>query len=233
MQSEKNKIEVALYIVPTPIGNLEDITVRAINVLKNVDIIACEDTRRSGLLLKSLEISHSAQLHSYYDFNEETKSVALIAQILNGKSVALISDAGTPCISDPGYKLVNKAIEKGIKIISLPGATAFVPALVASGFAVHSFTFLGFPPQKKGRSTFLKNALNSSNTVILYESSHRVLKLISEISQIDNNRNICIGREISKIFEEYIRFNTSDFAEEKIKITEKGEFVIIIQSAIG
>ena len=226
---QKNKIEPTLYIVPTPIGNLEDITLRAINVLQTVDIIACEDTRRGGNLLKSLDISHSARLFSYYDFNEETKSIFLINEILNGKSVALISDAGTPCISDPGYKLVNKGIEKGIKIISLPGATAFVPALVASGLAVHSFTFLGFPPQKKGRSTFLKNALNIPTTVILYESSHRISKLISEISQIADNRNICIGREISKVFEEYIRFNTSEFSAEKIKITEKGEFVVIIQ----
>ena len=225
---EKNKIEPALYIIPTPIGNLEDITLRAINILKNVDIIACEDTRRSGLLLKSLDISTSSRLSSYYDFNEDTKSISLIDEILNGKSVALISDAGTPCISDPGYKLVNKGIEKGVKIISLPGATAFVPALVASGFAVHSFTFLGFPPQKKGRSTFLKNALSIPNTVILYESSHRISKLISEISQIANSRDICIGREISKVFEEYIRFNTSEFINEKIKITEKGEFVVII-----
>ena len=227
--SEKNKIEPALYIVPTPIGNLEDITLRAINVLKSVDIIACEDTRKGGLLLKSLAISHSARLSSYYDFNEETKSTFLINEILNGKSVALISDAGTPCISDPGYKFVNKGIEKGIKIISLPGATAFVPALVASGFAVHNFTFLGFPPQKKGRSTFLKNALNIDSTVILYESSHRISKLISEISQLDANRNICIGREISKFFEEYIRFNTSEFISNEIQITEKGEFVVIIE----
>jgi len=229
---EKNKIEPALYIIPTPIGNLEDITLRAINILKNVDIIACEDTRRSGLLLKSLDISTSSRLSSYYDFNEDTKSISLIDEILNGKSVALISDAGTPCISDPGYKLVNKGIEKGVKIISLPGATAFVPALVASGFAVHSFTFLGFPPQKKGRSTFLKNALSIPNTVILYESSHRISKLISEISQIANSRDICIGREISKVFEEYIRFNTSEFINEKIKITEKGEFVVIIQQMV-
>ena len=197
--------------------------------MKSVDIIACEDTRKSGMLLKLLNITHHSKLQSYYDFNEETKSVFLINEILNNKSVALISDAGTPCISDPGYKLVNKAIEQNIKIISLPGTTALIPALTASGFAVSNFTFLGFPPQKKGRNTFIKNALNEKYTVILYESSHRIIKLIEEIAKIDSTRKICIGREISKVFEEYIRFSASEFIDGKVKITEKGEFVIVIE----
>jgi 16S rRNA (cytidine1402-2'-O)-methyltransferase len=224
-----NKIENALYLVPTPIGNLEDITLRAMNILRNVDIIACEDTRKSGILLKSLEINHATKLQSYHNFNEDNKSNFLINELKSGKSLALISDAGTPCISDPGYRIVTKAIENNIKIISLPGATAFVPALIASGFSVHNFTFFGFPPQKKGRNSFLKNALEQKNTIILYESSHRILKLISEIAEIDNSRNICICREISKIFEEYIRFSISDFLQNQVNITEKGEFVVVIE----
>jgi 16S rRNA (cytidine1402-2'-O)-methyltransferase len=226
---KENKIEASLYIVPTPIGNLEDITLRAINILQNVDIIACEDTRRCGMLIKNLNLQCSAKFESYFDYNEDSKSKHLINEIKNGKSVALISDAGTPCISDPGFRIVNMAIESNIKVIPLPGATAFVPALIVSGFAVHSFIFMGFPPQKKGRSTFLKDTLNATNTVILYESSHRINKLIQEIAMIDNSRNICISREISKIFEEQIRFNTSEFIAGNVKITEKGEFVIVIE----
>lgn len=223
-------MENALYIVPTPIGNLQDITLRAINILKEVDIIACEDTRKSGLLLKTLDILSANRLCSYHDYNEYERSIEIINEIKNGKSVALISDAGTPCISDPGYKLVCNAKENNIKIISLPGATAFVPALVSSGMAVHSFVFLGFPPQKKGRKTFLLNAINSEHTTILYESSHRILKLIKELSQLDNNRNIFISREISKIYEEHISFTTTQFLNNEIKITEKGEFVVIIKA---
>ncbi|MDR0927022.1 MAG: 16S rRNA (cytidine(1402)-2'-O)-methyltransferase [Ignavibacteria bacterium] len=219
----------ALYIVPTPIGNLEDITLRAIKVLTNANIIACEDTRRCGMLLKELAIITNATLRSYHDYNESEVSGRLIEEIANGKSVALISDAGTPCISDPGYRLVNKAIAAGIQIVPLPGATAFVPALVASGFAVHSFAFFGFPPQKKGRNSFINNALNQETTTILYESSHRIKKLIGEIAEIDANRNICIGREISKIYEEYIRFNTSEWLSNSINIIEKGEFVVLIE----
>jgi 16S rRNA (cytidine1402-2'-O)-methyltransferase len=230
---KQNKIEACLYIVPTPIGNLQDITLRAIDILSNVDIIASEDTRRSGLLLKSLNINSSASFRSYFDFNEEKKSLALIKEIQNGKSVALISDAGTPCISDPGYKLINKAHQNNIKIISLPGATAFVPALVASGFSNHCFTFFGFPPQKKGRQTFIKNAINCENTTILYESPHRILKLIKEIAELDNNRNVFISREISKIYEEHILFNTSQFINNEIILTEKGEFVVILEGNKG
>ena len=228
----QNNIISCLYIVPTPIGNMQDITFRAVNVLKDVDIIACEDTRRTGLLLKLLNISATNRLKSYFDHNEETKSIEIINEIKKGKSVALISDAGTPCISDPGYKLVKIANENNIKIISLPGATAFIPALVASGLATHNFTFFGFPPQKKGRQTFLKNIINSENTIILYESSHRILKLINEIAELDNDRNIFISRELTKIFEEHISFNTSQFINNEIKINDKGEFVLIIEGKL-
>ncbi len=226
------KIEAALYLVPTPIGNLQDITYRAVKILSNVDIIACEDTRRAGVMLKELKIkNNSSKLVSYYNYNEGIKSDALVNELKNGKSVALISDAGTPCISDPGYRIVSKAIENNIKVISVPGATAFVSALIASGLPVHNFIFLGFPPQKKGRKTFIQEALNNEKTFILYESSHRIKKLISEIAEIDGDRNICIAREISKIFEEYIRFNTADFLQNKINIIEKGEFVVVIEGS--
>ena len=225
----KKNITPALYLVPTPIGNLEDITMRAVNILQEADFIACEDTRRSGVLIKSLGLSTKAKLISYFEHNENEKNDFLINKIIDGNIVALISDAGSPCISDPGYKLVQKAIEKNVKIISLPGATACIPALTASGFPVHRFTFFGFPPQKKGRQSFIKSILNCPNTAIVYESSHRIIKFINEIVSLDSNRNICIAREISKIYEEYIRFNTNEFNNNTINITEKGEFVIIIE----
>lgn len=229
MEKHQEISDKTLYIVPTPIGNLEDITLRAIKILQNADIIACEDTRHTGNLIKKLEINTNAKLISYFEHNENEKTNFLINEIENGKVVALVSDAGTPAISDPGYRLIDKAIKNNVKIIPLPGANAFIPALIASGLPVHNFTFWGFPPQKKGRKTFISKVMNCENTSILYEASHRIIKLIGEITEIDDNRNICVAREISKIFEEYIRFNTSDFLNNKIKIVEKGEFVIIIE----
>ncbi len=232
---EHKELKPALYLVPTPIGNVEDITLRAINILQNADIIACEDTRHTGVLLKLLDkITNNKKLISYFDHNESERSSYLIKEIINGRSVALVSDAGTPCISDPGYKIVSAAVQNNIKIVPLPGATAFVPALIASGFAVHNFTFLGFPPQKKGRQTFLTNALESSNTIILYESSHRIIKLLNEIaliaSQSGQKRNIFVAREISKLYEEQIRFSTDDFLNNQVVVVTKGEFVVIIES---
>jgi len=224
------EIEICLYIVPTPIGNLSDITLRAIEVLSGVDIIACEDTRRSGLLLKSLNIPNRSRLRSYFDFNEERRSLELIDEIRSGKSVALISDAGTPCISDPGFRLVRLARNSGIKIISLPGAVAFVPSLVASGFPIHSFTFFGFPPQKKGRQLFLKNAFSNPHTLVFYESSHRILRFLKEISSIDSSRQIFVSREISKIYEEHLCFSAMDFLCGNVQITDKGEFVVVVSS---
>jgi 16S rRNA (cytidine1402-2'-O)-methyltransferase len=220
-------LECAIYLVPTPIGNMEDITLRAIRVLQEADIIACEDTRHSGQLLKALKIIPKAPLQSYHDHNEEQKANVLVEQVLNGKSLALISDAGTPCISDPGYRLVNAAIERNVKIVSLPGATAFVPALVSSGFAVNNFTFFGFLPQKKGRATFLRNVLECRTTAIVYESSHRIMKLISELSELAPERRICICREISKVYEEIIHCTASE--AQHIKLSEKGEFVVVIE----
>ncbi len=222
-------LKPALYLVPTPIGNLEDITLRALNILKSADIIACEDTRNSGQLLKLLEIKPK-KLLSYHNFNEAEKSDELIALIKSGKSIALISDAGSPLISDPGFKIVNLCIENCIDIIPLPGATAFVPALSASGMPVNSFTFLGFPPAKKGRQTFLKALDNYKNTVVLYESPHKIIKLMEEIIEIyGKNIKICIAREISKIYEEFTRGIIEDVLNTYRKKTSiKGEIVVII-----
>ena len=230
VQLKNNIIENALYLVPTPIGNLEDITLRAINVLKSVDIIACEDTRHSGMLLKHLDII-GKKLESYHNNNEREKAEQLIKNLLSGLSVAIITDAGSPGISDPSYRLVNLAIKSEIKVIALPGSTAFVPALVASGMAVDCFKFLGFPPQKKGRQTFIKNALNEVSTTIMYESPYRVIKLVSEIiSHGYSERLICIARDISKIHEEYIRGTCSEVLQIMIDHKNlKGEFVVVIE----
>ncbi len=226
---EKNAIEAALYIVPTPIGNLEDITLRAINVLKNVTMIASEDTRRTGQLLKSLEIPHKKFI-SYHDYNERQKAEQIADYIEQGQSVALVSDAGTPGISDPAYRLLNACIERQIKLIPLPGATAFVPALLASGFGTDKFTFFGFPPHKKGRKTFIKMIADTNFTAILYESPFRVVKLINEFIDAGmEERNICIAREITKLHEEFIRGNVSECAEIiKEHKNLKGEFVIVV-----
>lgn len=223
------KLEAALYVVPTPVGNLEDITLRAINVLREADIIACEDTRRTGMLLKHFNITPK-KLESYHNHNEQTKAEFLSDKILGGASVALVSDAGTPAISDPGYRIVNAAIEKEIKIIALPGATALIPALAASGLAVNEFSFMGFPPQKKGRKTFIEMAMQQPRTTILYESPFRILKLLKEIDNHSSKRKVCLAREISKIYEEYIRGTAAECIELLSRRQNiKGEFVVVIE----
>ncbi len=224
------KIETGLYIVPTPVGNLDDITIRALKILSSADIIACEDTRHTGTLLKAYNIKHN-KLESYYEHNEETKASILIKEIERGKSVALVTDAGTPGISDPGYRIIKKSIENGIKIVSLPGATAFVPALVASGLPLDEFHFYGFPPTKKGRKTFLEEVSKQKATSILYESPYKILKLLDELIQIcGQERQACIAREISKVYEEFIRCT---LAECRIVLAQrqaiKGEFVLVIE----
>jgi len=225
-----NSIEPALYIVSTPIGNLEDISFRAVKILKNVDIIACEDTRTSGRLLKELDIQYR-KLVSYHEHNELEQSKRLIDDVLQGKSIALISDAGTPLISDPGYRIVNLAVQHGIKVIPVPGASSFLAALSASGFSTNRFTFAGFAPQKKGRMTFLKDILAIENTVILFESTHRIEKLINELHEIAGpKRKVCIAREITKLYEEFIY---GDLEEVKKIIADKkvlkGEIVVILE----
>ncbi|MBI5326661.1 MAG: 16S rRNA (cytidine(1402)-2'-O)-methyltransferase [Ignavibacteriae bacterium] len=222
-------LESGLYIVPTPIGNLDDITFRAMKILSSADIIACEDTRHTGIMLKALNITHK-KLESYHEHNEESKSALLVNEILSGKSVALVTDAGTPGISDPGYRIIKKAIEQNIKIISLPGPTAFIPALVASGLPVNEFHFYGFPPAKKGRKTFLQEVTSQKATSILYESPYKILKLIDELIELCGiDRQACLAREISKVYEEYIR-GTLEECKQKLqnKTSIKGEFVVIL-----
>jgi 16S rRNA (cytidine1402-2'-O)-methyltransferase len=229
--SDNHTIEAALYIVPTPIGNLDDITLRAINILKSVDVIACEDTRHSGKLLKLLGIKNK-KLISYHEHNERSRAKQLAEFIEQGQSVAIISDAGTPGISDPAYRIINACIEKKLKIIPLPGPTAFVPALLASGFGTDKFVFYGFPPQKKGRKKFIENLAATDMTSIIYESPFRVKKLIKEMMELGmENRRICIARELTKIYEEFIRGTVAECSEILDKHNNlKGEFVIVIES---
>lgn len=219
-----------LYIVPTPIGNLEDMTFRAVKTLQSVDVIACEDTRNTGFLLKHYEIGFK-KLVSYYDQNEAQRTLELIDMLNSGINVALVSDAGTPLISDPGFRLIKAAAENDIEIISLPGATAGITALAASGIATDSFIFLGFPPHKKGRKTFVEKIAESIYTTIIYESPNRLIKFLKELADADlPDRNVCVAREISKIHEEYIRGPIQivlELLEKRTKI--KGEIVIIIE----
>lgn len=215
-----------LYIVPTPIGNLGDITLRAIETLKEADEILAEDTRTSGRLLKHLEIN--SKLSSYHMHNEHGVIKKTIEKLLNGINLALISDAGTPGISDPGYLLVNAAKEASIDVECLPGATAFVPALVQSGLPCDKFTFLGFLPQKKGRQTAIKELKNISNTVVLYESPHRIEKLINQLFEELGDRDFSYSREISKQFHETYSGTLSEACEYIKSATQKGEYVVVI-----
>lgn len=216
-----------LYIVPTPIGNLGDITYRAVDILKSVDSILCEDTRQSSKLLNHYEISKP--LIAFHKMNEYKEVDKIIQQIQMGKLFALISDAGTPIISDPGNILIEKCIEKEIQLDCLPGATAFVPALVHSGFDLSSFLFLGFPPHKKGRQTFIKNIIAEPKTIVIYESPYRVIKFLQEFIELGGeNRKISISREITKKFEETIRGSASELLTHFQSKEPIGEFVVVI-----
>lgn len=222
---EKSKLGV-LYIVATPIGNLEDITLRAINVLKEVDLIAAEDTRHSLKLLNHLEISKP--LISYHRHNEDTRTDLLIKELKEGKSIALISDAGTPGISDPGEEVVKKCIEENINIVPIPGACAMINALICSGIDTTEFTFLGFLPlNKKNRNEKLEEIKNSNKTLILYEAPHKIKSTLSDLKNIIGDRRIVIARELTKIHEEFLRSNINDLIEKTENI--KGEMVLIIE----
>ncbi len=217
-----------LFIVPTPIGNLEDITLRAINTLKEVDLILAEDTRTSSFLLKHLGISKP--LKSYHQHNEHKILDELITQLNSGKNIALISDAGTPGISDPGFLLIREAIEKNISIISLPGATAFVPALINSGLPCNEFSFYGFLPQKKGRQTRLKLLELEEKTFIVYESPFRLVKLLQELQkQLGATRKACVCRELTKLFEETKRGTLEELILFYNSKPVKGEIVVVVQ----
>ena len=219
-------INGALYVVATPIGNLEDITLRALRILKSVDIIAAEDTRKTRILLNHYGIQK--ELLSYYQFNESKRIPEIIKILKSGKSVAVVSDAGTPGISDPAYRLVKKAIEEKIRIIPIPGASAFLSALVVSGLPTDSFVFEGFLPHKKGRKTKLEKIKSETRTIILYESPHRILKTLYEILEIIGDRKITIAREITKMFEQVIYGKVSDVIKHLESKTIQGEFVIIL-----
>ena len=217
-----------LYIVPTPIGNLEDFTFRAINVLKDVNLILCEDTRRSKKLLIHYNIE--TPLRSHHKFNEHKEIGKIVDKILSGEKIALISDAGTPGISDPGFLAVRTCLENNIQVECLPGATALIPALVNSGIPFDKFVFEGFLPLKKGRKTRLEKLSEEKRTMVFYESPHKLLKTLKDFSNsFGSDRKVSISRELTKIYEETIRLSL----EEGIKLfnekSPKGEFVIIVE----
>ena len=219
-----NKI---LNIVPTPIGNLDDITFRAIDTLKNSDYILCEDTRVSKKLL--LKYNLDVPLVSFHSFNEHKTVGKHINQILSGKQVSLISDAGTPSISDPGFLIVRESIKNGIEINCLPGPTALIPALVNSGFSSERFVFEGFLPSKKGRNKRLKNIKEERRSIVVYESPRRLLRLLRELKEIlGEERRISISREISKVFQENLRGTIAEITSQLDDKIIKGEIVVII-----
>lgn len=217
-----------LYIVPTPIGNLEDITLRAIRILKEADLILAEDTRKSGILLKHLNIEK--RMFAHHQHNEH-KTVEMIAErIANGEKIALITDAGTPGISDPGFLLIRECISKGIEVECLPGATAFVPALVNSGLPCDEFVFVGFLPQKKGRQTKIKSLINEPRTIVFYESPHRLVKALEQfIEFFGAERKASVSRELTKLFEENKRGPLQELADYFKTKTIKGEIVIVVE----
>ena len=216
-----------LYIVPTPIGNLEDITLRAIRILKEVDFILAEDTRTSAVLLKHLGIEKP--LRSHHKFNEHA-TVQMVADAIEaGKDIALISDAGTPGISDPGFLLVRTCVERGIDVTTLPGATALIPALVQSGFPCDRFCFEGFLPQKKGRKKRIEALAEEERTMIFYESPFRVVKCLELLGEVlGMEREVAVSREITKMFEESVRGTLGEVAEHFRQHAPKGKFVIVV-----
>jgi len=217
-----------LYLVPTPIGNLNDMTFRAIEVLKNVQTILAEDTRTSGKLLKHFEIE--TRMQSYHQFNEHKVLEGLVTRIQQGESMALITDAGTPGISDPGFLLVRACVEHGIGVETLPGATAFVPALVNSGLPCEKFYFEGFLPHKKGRQTRFKLLAEMPVTIVLYESPHRLEKSLTQMMEFFGaSRQVSVSREISKLFEETVRGTLEEVAAHFRQIPAKGEIVMVLE----
>lgn len=218
---------IMLYIVPTPVGNLEDITLRALIVLKEADLILAEDTRTSGILLKHYDIHNHMQ--SYHKFNEHKTVEYLVERMKAGQTLALISDAGTPGISDPGFLLARECAKEGVEVQCLPGATAFVPALVASGLPCDKFVFEGFLPQKKGRQSRLKELAAEERSIVFYESPYRVVKTLMQFREIfGGNRDVAVCREISKVHEQIVRGSIDNAIEHFNAVEPKGEFVIIV-----
>ncbi len=221
-----------LYIVPTPVGNMEDMTLRAIRTLKEVDLILAEDTRTSGVLLKHFDIKN--HLMSHHKFNEHGTSAGIVERLKAGQDIALISDAGTPGISDPGFFLVREAVAAGITVQCLPGATAFVPALVDSGLPCDRFVFEGFLPQKKGRQTRLERLSEEDRTMVFYESPYRVLKTLQQLAEhFGSDRLVSCCREISKVHEESVRGTLSEVIAHFQEKEPRGEFVIVVAGKKG
>lgn len=216
-----------LYVVPTPVGNMEDMTFRAIRILKEADLILAEDTRTSGILLKHYEIKNAMQSH--HKFNEHQTVESIVNRIKGGQTVALISDAGTPGISDPGFLVARECVRNGIEVQCLPGATAFVPALVSSGLPDERFCFEGFLPQKKGRMTRLNALKEETRTMIFYESPYRLLKTLTQFAEIFGaDRPVSVCREISKIHEESVRGTLQEVIAHFTETEPRGEIVIIL-----
>lgn len=219
-----------LYLIPTPVGNMEDMTMRAIRLLKEADVILCEDTRTSGILLKHFDIHRP--LMSHHKFNEHGTSAGIVERLKGGQNICLITDAGTPGISDPGFFLVREAAAAGIEIYTLPGATAFVPALVSSGLPCDRFCFEGFLPQKKGRQTRLQSLASEERTMIFYESPFRLVKTLQQFAEhFGAERGVSVCREISKIHEESVRGTIQEVIEHFTAIPPKGEIVIVVAGA--
>jgi 16S rRNA (cytidine1402-2'-O)-methyltransferase len=217
-----------LYLIPTPVGNMEDMTFRAIRLLKEADVVLCEDTRTSGILLKHFQIE-GKRLMAHHKFNEHGTSKGIVERLKSGETICLITDAGTPGISDPGFLLVREAVEAGIEVQTLPGATAFVPALVSSGLPCDRFCFEGFLPQKKGRQTRLEELSHETRTMIIYESPRRIVKTLEQLATFfGEDRKMSACREISKIHEESVRGTIAEVLAHFREKEPKGEFVLII-----
>ena len=217
-----------LYLVPTPIGNLKDMTFRAVEILKESDVVLAEDTRNSGILLKHYEIE--TPMRSYHMHNEHQATEDIIRQLKNGQTISIITDAGTPGISDPGYLLAKECVANNITIECLPGATAFVPALVVSGLPNNEFTFIGFIPVKKGRKSKLDSLVDEKKTMIFYESPHKIGRTLKDLAEtFGNERKASLSREISKKFEETLRGSLIELAEIAEKRNLKGEMVLVVE----
>ena len=216
-----------LYIVPTPVGNMEDMTLRAIRILKEADLVLAEDTRTTGRLLKHFEISN--HLLSHHKFNEHGTSASIVERLKAGQTIALVSDAGTPGISDPGFYLAREAAKAGITVQTLPGPTACIPALVSSGLPCDRFCFEGFLPQKKGRKSRIESLADETRTMVFYESPYRLVKTLLQFAEFfGEDRQACVCREISKMFEESVRGTLAEIAAHFTTVEPKGEIVIVV-----
>lgn len=216
-----------LYIVPTPVGNMEDMTWRAVRILKEADLVLAEDTRTSGILLKHYDIKK--RLMSHHKFNEHGTASEIVERLKAGQNIALVSDAGTPGISDPGFYLVREAVRAGITVVTLPGATACIPAVVSSGLPCDRFCFEGFLPQKKGRKTHLESLAEEPRTMIFYESPYRLEKTLTQFAEVfGKDRMVSVSREISKLHEEHVRGTLEEVATHFSEVAPRGEIVIVL-----